>query len=319
MNVLKQHWRFLATLVVLAVLLFYGYSEVGAKAGQVSGVQKSVQGSMAGYYRKLYDDAKKYDGKPATSEGLALSAETVKVQEIEKRRNNQLRWETDAPYTLAARPPESTTEDLVAYYLLKRQQLLRDLSYQPNVTFAVDAENALGFATGSTDKLQPDRIAEMLARLDMVKVVARSSLSAGVQSLRKFEFDESKLATILAERGLPVTSAGRVSAAKEDAGKMHPPYLLPRMLKVSVRANEQSLYDFLVDLQRPVKGDLRNRYLAVEGLKIEKPDALSPSDDLLTAEITLVAYRINEDAPLPGSVKSVASDDRASRIAAKYR
>ncbi|MCC6572604.1 MAG: hypothetical protein IT462_02325 [Planctomycetes bacterium] len=308
MNVLKKHWRFIATLVVLGTLLVIGYNEVGAKGQAVGTVQKSVQGRMAAHYRLLFDDSKKYEGRPATSQGVTIAAQTVQVQEIEKRRNAQLRWETESQYTLASLPPEATVEDMVAYYQKKRQELLRDLSYQPNVTIATTDSNALGFTARAVDKMDRDQIADYLARLDMVRVVAASTQRVGIPSLRKLEFIDAKAKQDLSARGLPVQSAGK-DANKAD----YPPYLKPRMLKISVRGAEEAIYNFLIDLQRPLKGDTRNRFFAVEGMSLSKPDVLSPSDDMLNAEITVVAYSINEEAPLPGSVKTSREDNQAGQ------
>lgn len=315
MNVLKKHWRFLATLVVLAVLLVFGYGEVGAKGKQVDTVAKSVQSKMAGHYRDLFKDAETYDGRPATSQGLSLAAQMQYVQDIEKRRNSQLRWETDSQYTLAARPPESSNEDLIVYFQEKQKQLQRDLGYQPNVSFSTDAPDALGFTPKAPDKTDRDVTADNLARLDMVRVVAASSLRAGVQSLRKLRFvDGGTGVQALAARGLPVRGAG-----KDAAGKENPAYLKPRLLEVTVRGSEEALYNFLVDLQRPVKGDLRNRYLAIEGLVLDKPDVLSPSDDLISGVITVAAYSIHEEAPLPGLVKSSKGEEGAAGQPRRFR
>ena len=306
MNILKKHWRFISVLVVLVGLLWFGYSEVGAKGQQVGTMQKSVQGTMAGHYSRLFKDNKDF-GKPATSQGLSLATETAKIQEIEKRRNNMLRWETDAPYTLGAMPADASTEDLASFYVRKRGQLVRDLSYQPNVSFSTTSGDPVGFPSEAADKLTREKIAENLARLDVTRVVAASSQRAAIQSLKKFQFVDNKKAE-LGARGLPMTGAG-----KDAAGKPNKPYFEANLLAVSVRGNETAIYNFLVDLQRPLKGELRNRYLAVESFTLEKPDALTPTDDLLNAEITVVAYRINEDVPLPGSVKSSKDENTAGR------
>src|SRR5690606_18989410 len=154
--------------------------------------------------------------------------------------------------------------------------LRRELGFQRYFGPDVSGSKAFGFERPDGSRTYNSaEIAGFLRKLDIMRTVARSVERNRVARLTSLEF--VVINDALFARGVPARGA----LADEQ------PYLSGEGLVVRLRATEEALYSFLVDMQRPEKDGLRQRYLSVEKFKLEKPDLLNPSDNPIDATITL--------------------------------
>lgn len=302
MNFLKLHARFLVALVLLMGLVGFGYSQVNEMADNVARKQTSLTSSLKTHYKRIFDDAKSAGGNPANVQGLVLGEKTQRVQELEERRNSLLTFRPDPAFTLAAVKggPEGVSDaDKVNYFYAVRldlkKKLVRARYFKPDL----DADNALGFSTPK-EGVKAEQVAEFLFKMDMAREVARCVERSGTQVLESLKFEDARGIELLAQRGLPVQKV-----------QSEAPYLEARTLNFNVRGTERAIYNLLIELQRPVKGDLRERYLAVENFTLSKPDLLDPADDLVSASFMVVAYRVNKDGAVPGGKRQAETTTTA--------
>lgn len=284
MDFLKKHARFLVVLVVLMVLLYFANGELADASRRVEASRNSAKSLLSANYTALFKDARAYNGEPAVVEGRKIQDRTQNLQQVESARNQMLGFETDPQYTLAALGADAGDDDKVQYYRNKAAQLSRELAFKRY--FRPEGDTALGFKAGE-EKIAAARVPELLRKLDIVAAVSASVDRCGVTWLNRLTF--KVVDRDLQARNLPATASAEGEA----------PYLQPEGLEVEVQASEEALYNFLTDLQRPMKGDSRTRYLAVERFKLEKPDLLDPTDNLVTAMILVVAYKVNEASSYP--------------------
>ena len=147
----------------------------------------------------------------------------------------------------------------------------------------------------------------MTGDLDIVRTVAHSAGRSNIQHVTQFDFVEVN--TQLNERKVPTTK----TIADED------PYFQGQGLEVRVEATEEALYNFLLDLQRPEKEGLRRRYLSVETFTFEKPDLMDPKDALITAKITVVAWRVNTESSYPPDESNKGSQQTSTNAPRTFR
>lgn len=300
MNVLRKHGRFIVALIVLVVLVAWGNSAVGEMGETIDKKQQSLTAAMKGHYARVFADAKAGSGNPANVQSLIIGEKTLKTQALEKR-NALMQFRPDPRFTLAPVEAKGGNDaDKKDYFTNTmfsevRAELERARYFRPKF----DDPAPLGFSVEPT-AIKPENVTELLLKLDIAREVCYCVERAGVQSLDKLNFDDGYGAR-LGQRGLP-TMPGPLLADKTK----QPPYLEARALIVNLRGNERSIYNLLIELQRPIKGELRDRYLAVEAFSFSKPDLYEPADDLVSVTLTVVAYKVNNDGFVPGGKKKEA-------------
>lgn len=294
MDFLKKHARFLIVMVVLMVLLYFANSELADSSRRIETARNSAKSLLTQNYTALFKDAKAYGGEPAVVEGRKIQDRTQNLQQIEAGRNAVMTFETDPVYTLAALPEGAGDDDKVQYYRNKAAELQRELAFKRY--FQAKGDTALGFKANDDKTITAATVPSMLRKLDIVRTVAYSVERSGVPWLNNLAFRTAGR-EVIAARKVPATDAAMDPSKVAKDGEAA--YFEVDCLEISVQASEEALYNFLVDLQRPMKGDSRTRYLAVEKFKFEKPDLLDPADNLITATILVVAYRVNPDSPYP--------------------
>lgn len=295
MNLLKKHGRFIVALIVLVILVGWGLSAVGEMADTINKKQQSLTGAVKTHYTRIFTDAKASEGNPANVQALIIGEKTLKTQELEEKRNALMQFRPDPLFAVDSAEAKKVGDDVYYFnnhrYSALKEELERARYFKPKF----DADPMpLGF---SVEKVTADKVPELLIKLDIAREVCHCVERSGVQTLDKLAFDDG-FAAKLAARGLPTTKGPAIG--NEPAA---PPYLEARAVTVNVRGNERAIYNLLIELQRPVKGELRDRYLAIESFTFSKPDLYEPADDLITASITVVAYKINADGWVPGGKK----------------
>lgn len=310
MDFLKKHARFLIVTVVLVVVLWIANSELAETRDELENRRNRAESMLNQNYRALFSDAAKFDGEPATIRARELQDEAQRISAIGDARLDRLRFETAPEFTPAALPEDAGADDIEAYYRDRLLTLQRELGYQRYFTSNAREEGALGFRESTGDGNEADkreRFARYLRFLDIVRTVAHSVERAGVERLNGLTF--TSIDEQLAQRGVPT----RPAATDEE------PLMSGQGLVINVRAGEEALYNFLIELQKPVKDEMRNRYLAVESFTLSKPDVIEPRDALIDAEITVVAYRVNPGSSYPVDEESgQESSQRTGRAPRGY-
>jgi hypothetical protein len=286
MKLLKQHARFLIVLVVLLVILFIAdgqFSEISQSIDQRHSQARSLYQAN---YRALFSDSSKFGGEPATLHGRRIQDKTQTATQVAGARAERMEFETAPEFALSALPEDASVDDQFAYFQRLDLDLQRELGFQRYFAIDVRSARAFGFErpAGDRDYSSAD-VARYLRMLDIARTVAHSADRTGVARLRSLEF-----------RAVNDTLAARGVATRGE-----PPYLSGEGLVLTLQATEEALYNFLLELQRPMKGELNHRYLAVESFKLEKADLLQPADNLISATLTVVAYRINEESSYPAA------------------
>ncbi len=298
MILLKKHGRFIVALIVLVILVGWGLSAVGEMADTVGKKQQSLTGAIKTHYTRIFADAKASEGNPANVQALIVGERTLKTQELEEKRNALMQFRPDTRFTLASVEQKGGNDaDKIDYFTNTmfsevKAELQRARYFKPKF----EDPSPLGFSVESA-AIKAETVKELLYKLDIAYEICHCVERSSVQTLDKLAFDDG-FAAKLAARGLPTTKGPAIGS--EPAA---PPYLEARAVTVSVRGNERAIYNLLIELQRPVKGELRDRYLAVESFNFSRPDLYEPADDLVTATITVVAYKINADGWVPGGKK----------------
>jgi hypothetical protein len=247
-----------------------------------------VQSLLAASYRSLFEDARNFNGEPATIHGRRLQDATRATRLLSEARNAKLAFETARRYRLDDQPEDRSVADLFSLYRAQELELRRDLSFRRWFTRDAVAPDALGFTPPTDEQAQTRaQVAAMLRRLDLWRAVAASIEAAGVARLDRLQFQQVN--DQLAARGVPTRASGPDEA----------PFFSGEGLHIEVRATEEALYNLLIEMQRPVKGELRNRALVVEAFSLEKPDLLDAQDLLIHASVLAVAYRVNEESSYP--------------------
>jgi hypothetical protein len=304
MKLLKAHGRFIVVLIVLLVILYVADSQFQDQRNRIQSSEAATRTLLTNNYRALFSDAVEFEGEPATIQGRRIQDRVQATLQEAEERTRALAFETAPDYLPEAAGAGATAGDLFEYYRRKELDLERELGFKRY--FAIDsrADAAFGFARpdGSTT-FNRQQISRLLRNLDIVRTVALSVEETGVQRLTGLAFrsiDDS-----LFSRGVPT----RPATANEE------PYLRGQGLEVRVQATEEALYRFLIDLQRPMKGDLRNRYLAIERFTMEKPDLLNPVNDLIDVTVLVVAYTVNEDSTYPLERVTEEETEQTTRLA----
>jgi hypothetical protein len=227
-----------------------------------------------------------FNGDPATIHGRKIQDKTLETNAYTELHAERLTFETDPTYTVEA--VNSGAVDEMVNYLrnVKKIQLQRELSFQRYFAPNVAEPDAFGFKIpeGSLSEAQ---VREYLRRFDIVRTVCHSVDRTGVETLVKLNFVSINEAA--AQRGVPTSPS--------QPGE--PPFFTGEGLEVRVQASEQALYNFLIDLQNPEKDGMRGRYLSVESFTFEKPDLLEAKDQIVTAKITVAAWRVNLESSYP--------------------
>lgn len=298
MNLLKKHGRFIVALVVLVILVGWGLSAVGEMADTINKKQQSLTGAVKTHYTRIFTDAKASEGNPANVQALIIGEKTLKTQELEEKRNALMQFRPDARFTLESVEQKGGNDaDKIDYFTNRMYSSARaEMERAPYFNAKFDQPAPFGFSVEAS-AIKAETVKELLYKLDIALEICHCVERANVRSIDKFAFDDG-FAAKLAARGLPTTKGPAIG--NEPAA---PPYLEARAVTVNVRGNERAIYNLLIELQRPVKGELRDRYLAIESFTFSKPDLYEPADDLITASITVVAYKINADGWVPGGKK----------------
>lgn len=306
MKFLKKHARFLAVMIVLAVLLYFAGGQLADYGARVDAARARAKTLLTTNYGLLFGDVKKFNGEPATTQGRKVQDRTQVLQQLEAGRNEMLAFVTDPEYTVAAMPAGAGEDDQVSFYRSRVEALQRELALRTYFVPGVSAPGAFGFdATRSA--IPAADIPEYLRKLDIVRTVAGSAGRTGVARLDRLKFVES--ASELSARGVPVL----------PAAEGEQPYLKGQGLEIDVRAGEEALYNFLAELQRPIKGQLRGRYISVEKFRLEKPDLLDPADDLIQASMTVVIWQVNEQSSYPRDRSAPEQQQTSARAPRHFR
>ena len=289
MKLVRKHARFGAVMIVLVVVLWLANGELSGISEELDKKQATAQTSLGSNYRLLFTDAAKpeFKGDPATIQGRRIQDQTLEANVYTEMHTDRMVFETDAAFTVEALP-SGALDDMVNYLRnVKKIELQRELGFARYFKPNIGDEDAFGFKIPVTDKLTEANVRDYLRKLDIVRTVCHSVDRSGVQTLVKLHFVSINEA--VAGRGVPTTKS-----APDEA-----PFFVAEGLEVRVEATEAALYNFLIDLQNPEKDGMRNRYLSVETFVFEKPDLLDAKDQIVTARITVAAWRVNPESSYP--------------------
>jgi hypothetical protein len=286
MNLVRKHARFGAVVIVLIVVLWLANNELSGIAEELDKKQATAKSTLTANYGALFRDAALYNGDPATIHGRKIQDKTLETNAYTELHTERLTFETEPTYTVDA--INSGAVDEMVNYLrnVKKIQLQRELSFQRYFAPNVAEDDAFGFKIPE-GSLSEGQVREYLRRLDIVRTVCHSVDRTGVETLVKLNFVSINEAA--AQRGVPTSPS--------QPGE--PPFFTGEGLEIRVQASEQALYNFLIDLQNPEKDGLRGRYLSVESFTFEKPDLLEAKDQVVTAKITVAAWRVNPESSYP--------------------
>jgi hypothetical protein len=281
MKILKKHARFLAVLLVLMIILFIANSRFNSMGQAIERTNSQARSLFQNSYRALFTDAARFDGEPATLHSRRIQDRTQAALQEALARAERMEFRTGPDFIA---PAGADAADQMAFYQARDLELQRELGFKRHFAIDVRSPRAFGFERPAGERAYTSADVERYLRmLDIAHTVSESVERSGVARLTSLEF--RNLNEQLAARGVPT----RGTTA----------YLSGTGLIVQARGTEEALYNLLIDLQRPGKGELSHRYLAVESFKLDKPDLLDPRDNLIDATLHLVAYRINEDSPYP--------------------
>jgi hypothetical protein len=286
---LLKHARFIVVLIVMLVILVIANGEFSDLEVSIEQKRAQARSLFQANYRALFSDAVKFDGEPATMQGRRIQDQTQNITQVAQARAQKMVFETAPEYTLGVLPENASTDDQFAkIYQRRDRELQRELGFQRYFAIDVSDPKAFGFTRpdGGGNYSSAD-IAGYLRKLDIVRTVTQSVDRTGVAQINSLQF--TPVDETLSSRGVPTKAA--------LAGER--PYLSGEGLVIKLRATELALYNFMLDLQRPGKGELKHRYLSVEKFKFEKPDLLAPNDNLIDVTMTVVAWRVNEDSSYP--------------------
>ncbi|MHC4840900.1 MAG: hypothetical protein ACYTDT_08100 [Planctomycetota bacterium] len=287
MNILKKHGKFIGILVVLIGLLWFANGEIADMSKSVDDRRNSAKNLLGSNLKRLFTDAKASNGEPATVANRKIQDATQAKKQTSRQRNQRISFDTTPMYTLASLG-DNPKDRAVGYYR-ERDLALRDkLQYLRYITIPNIRDNrALGFSEPK-DEMTQKQVEDFLRKMDIVECVVESAGRSKIQRLEGLEFVGTKSDEMYAA-GIP---------AKQMAGEVNP-FISGEALKVTINATEESLYNFMLDLQRPDKSGRPNRYLAIWDFTLEKPDLLRPMDNLISAVVTVVALRIDESSSYP--------------------
>ncbi|MBZ0135451.1 MAG: hypothetical protein K8I27_03630 [Planctomycetes bacterium] len=299
MKILKTHARFIIVTIVLVVVLYIAHGELSDISEGLDAKRTQAKTLLSKNYRALYADAGKYNGSPATVHGRKLQDKTMVANAVTEEVNDRMGFETSPAFTLDDIAGRGTAEH-VARWQERQLEVQQEFQFQRYFGPSVRDDKAFGFAP-QTENLTTVQVKDYLRKLDIARGVAKCVERAGVQQLNKLDF--KSVSEELFQRGVPT----RASAQGEE------PYFTGEGLEIRVQGDEQSLYNFLIELQSPEKEGLRRRYLAVEKFELTKPDLLNPQDNLITATITVIAYRVNPESTYPPDKDAAAKTTSTPR------
>ena len=308
MKWLKSNVRFLVVAVVLIALLVFANGEFSGIAQNLDSKQSAAKTLLTSNYKALFSDAKKFDGDPATVKGRKMQDKTQYTNAVTALVNERMVFQSDPAYTVDSLPPGTTADEMINFLRNeKKPELQRELGFQRYFGPDVRDDSAFGFKLPAQAALTEAQVRDYLRKLDIVRCVAHCVERTGVQRLNKLDF--KAINEDLHTRGVPTHAV--------VAGEQ--PYFQGEGLEIQVSATEAALYDLLIELQNPEKEGLANRYLAVEEFKFEKPDLLDPQDALITARITLVAYKVNPESTYPPDESQKAQQQSTAGQPRKFR
>lgn len=299
MKLLKAHARFIIVTIVLVVVLYIANSELGDISQNLDAKRTQAKTLLSKNYRALYADAARYNGNPATIHGRKLQDKTMVANAVTDIVNDRMAFETAPAFTLDDIADRGTAEH-VARWQERELQVTQEFQYQRYFGPNVREEGAFGFKPKKTGLTTPE-VADYLRKLDIARTVAKTVERTDIQQLTKLDF--KSVNEELFQRGVPT----RPSAPEEQ------PYFTGDGLEVRVQATEEALYNFLIELQSPEKDGMRSRYFAVEKFELEKPDLLNPQDNLVTASVTIVAYKVNPESTYPPDENAASQNTSTSR------
>jgi hypothetical protein len=274
-------------MIVLVVVLWLANDALTGFAEDIEKKQGAAKSSLTTNYGALFRDAAKFNGDPATVQGRKIQDKTLETNAYTEMHTERMVFETDPAYTVDSLASKARDEMVNYLRNVKKIQLQRELGYARYFGPDVAEPDAFGFKIPDGDGLTEADVRDYLRKLDIVRSVCYSVERSGVRTLVKLNFisiDET-----VRQRGVPTA----------PAVQGEPAFFSGQGLEINVLATETALYNFLIDLQNPEKDGLRNRYLSVESFKFEKPDLLDPKDQLITARITVIAWRVNPESSYP--------------------
>jgi hypothetical protein len=287
MKLVRKHARFGAVMIVLVVVLWLANDALSGFADDLEKKQGAAKTSLTQNYGALFRDAAKFDGDPATVQGRKIQDKSLETNAYTDMHTERMVFETDPAYTVDSLPSKARDEMVNYLRNVKKVQLQRELGYARYFGPNVADPDAFGFTIPTDDKLTEADVRDYLRKLDITRSVCYSVDRTGVQTLVELKYvsvDET-----VRQRGVP----------SAPAAPGEPPFFSGQGLEIRVLATEAALYNFLVDLQNPEKDGMRNRYLSVESFVFDKPDLLDPKDQLITARITVIAWRVNPESSYP--------------------
>lgn len=299
-RLLKKHARFLIVLVVLLGVLIFANGQMSSLAKGLEATQTSAKSLLSRNYRALFADARKYNGEPATVEGRKLQDKARSTAAVSEGRNEKMSFVTSPEFTTASLPASANTGEYQQLYRSRHLEVQQELGFKRYFVPDVRENGAFGYNEPSNaSAIDQKLVTDFLRKLDIVRTVAYSVERTGVQRLLKLQF--VNVSQELIARKVPAQPLGT-----------EPPFMTGEGLEFDVQGTEQSIYNLLLDLQRPEKGDQRNRYLSIESFTLEKPDLLQPKDALLTARIRVVAWVVNEQSTWPEEKADTGSMPQSS-------
>ncbi len=302
MKHVKKHARFAAVLIVLLVILIVASGEFSDLSLSLDSKQAQARTLFTTNYRALFGDAVKFKGEPATLQGRRIQDRTQTINQVSTARNERLAFVYAPDYTLAVLPENANEGDQFQHFTQLMLDLKRQLGYQRYFTQDVNARKAFGFQVPEDRAdIKSSDVERFLKMLDIVRCVAGSVERSKVAELNELDF--RAVDDQLDKRGVPT----------KPAGVGEPPFMSGTALRVKIRATEEALYNFMIDLQRPVKGEMKNRYLAIEDFKFEKPDLLQPQDNLIFASLTVVAFQVNEQSTYPADESAKKQEQQTNQ------
>lgn len=289
MNFLKTNGKFIGFVFVLVGLLSYANGEIADMEKSVTNQRQRAKNLLGRNLKKLFTDAKDSNGEPATVANRRIQDNTQVLMQTSRKRNQRISFDTSPIYTLASLG-DNAQDRAEGYYREREVALRAKMQYLRYITIPnIRDKRAFGFEEPQTSTgMTTQQVEGLLRKMDIVETVAESAGRSNIQRLEKFDFTTG-ISGAMQARGVPSKQL-----AGDDA-----PFIKGESLKVTVYTTEDTLYNFLIELQRPNKGGRPNRYFAIWEFNIQKPDLLKPVDNLIMAEITIVALQINESSSYP--------------------
>jgi hypothetical protein len=307
MNLVRKHARFGAVMIVLVVVLWLANDQLSGISDDLDKKQGTARASLTANYNALFTDAANFDGEPATIHGREIQDKTLETNAYTDMHAERMVFETEAAYTVDALPTGALDEMVNYLRNVKKIELQRELGFQRYFGPNIGDDDAFGFKIPTTDKLTEENVRDYLRKLDIVRTVCHSVDRTGVTTLVELKFVSINEAA--GRRGVPTT----------PSMPGEPPFFVGEGLEIRVQATEEALYNFMIDLQNPEKDGMRGRYFSIETFVFEKPDLLEAKDQVVTAKVTIAAWRVNPESSYPPDESQKAAQQSATGQPRKFR